>query len=257
MMAKDTHAEVLAAAEAARAAFQTSAVAPSQGFPGALVRVPKKGAASLVSQSSLWDVATFTPGPVVPKPRRSSALRGKSKKAEEPTGPAPTLIQAALRAPLRPCPELERDARVPMAAREVILNQDGTFVVRVQVGDFSIYSRYVDGRRSQVTDVHAIMSVCPEAEGTSSMGCILVAPDGQRPGDDAVIERWLLQQDDRGSVWRSSNAQHVVRAASPATSYEDMIASASAWLAEKLKARPVRCDESDGFPRAQTRRRRA
>jgi hypothetical protein len=248
MMAKDTRAEVLAAAEAARAAVQSSTLAPLQGFPGALVRVTKKSQTPSASQASLWDSTSLAL-------QRKSTKRGPKEKAEPP----PTLIQAALRAPPRPCPDLEREARVPMADREVILKQDGTFVVRAQVGDFSIFSHYVDGRRVRVTSaIHEIMAVCPEAQGTSSMGCILVASDGPRPGDEVVIDRWLLQQDERESIWRKSNMQHGLNpAAATAASYEDLVGTASAWLAEKLKKRPPRYDESDGFPRAQTRRRKA
>lgn len=210
--ATDARAEMLAAAESARLACQSTALAV-QGFPGAVARQPRKGD----TQVSLWDALELPPGA-----GRRSRSRSQKKLKVEPTGDggdqsepdsdvvgevaaAATLIQAALRLPIRPWPALKNEDRNLLAHREVVEVDERSFVVRVQVGDSSIYSLFVDGRRSADHEaaIACIPRACPEASGgTSSRACILVNPDGPAADDANFIERWLLHQTDREALWR-------------------------------------------------------
>ena len=205
----DARAEMLAAAESARLACQSTALAV-QGFPGAVVRQPRRGDA----QVSLWDALELPAG---------AGRRSRSQKLKvEPTGdggdqPEPdsdgvgeaaaaaTLIQAALRLPIRPWPVLKNEDRNLLAHREVVEVNEHSFVVRVQVGDSNIYSLFVDGRRSADHEaaISNIPRSCPEASGgTSSTACILANPDGPTVDDANFIKRWLLHQTDREALWR-------------------------------------------------------
>lgn len=190
-MATSSHAEVMAAAEAARAAFQESGLVV-QGFPGQIERVAR-AKRKPKEQVSLWDAGLTLP---------PTSVRKGRKKPELPE-PAPTLIQAALRAPPRPGPKFERQERVLLASREVVLIDDRAFVVRTQVGLPSIYSLFVDDQRSHASDAAVrIQSACSEAIGTSWHGLILVSPSGPTAEDKRILERWLLQQIDREAVWQ-------------------------------------------------------
>lgn len=167
------------------------------------------------AQVSLWDALE----PPAGAGRRS---RSQKKPKVEPTGgggdqaepdsdgvgetaAAATLIQAALRLPIRPWPVLKNEDRNLLAHREVVEVDVHSFVVRVQTGDSNIYSLFVDGRRSADHEaaISSIPRACPEASGgTSSRACILVNPDGPAVDDANFIERWLLHQTDREALWR-------------------------------------------------------
>lgn len=207
----DARAEMLAAAESARLACQSTALTV-RGFPGAVARQPRKGE----TQVSLWDAL----GPPAGVDRRSRS-RSQKKPKVEPTGDggdqaepdsdvgevaaAATLIQAALRLPIRPWPALKNEDRNLLAHREVVEVDVRRFVVRVQVGDSSVYSLFVDGRRSADHEaaIACIPRACPEASGgTSLRACILVNPDGPAADDANFIGRWLLHQTDREALWR-------------------------------------------------------
>ncbi len=209
MMATDARAEMLAAAEAARAACRSTALTV-RGFPGAVVRQPRKGD----TQVSLWDALEPPAGAghrsrsqkelkVEPTDGGDQAEPGSDGVGE--TAAAATLIQAALRLPIRPWPALKNEDRNLLAHREVVEIDARSFVVRVQVGDSSIYSLFTDGRRSADHEaaISSIPRACPEASGgTSSRACILANPDGPAADDVSFIERWLLHQTDREALWR-------------------------------------------------------
>lgn len=203
----DARAEMLAAAEAARAACQSTAL-DVRGFPGTVARQPRKGD----TQVSLWD-ALDPPPTGADRRSRSRKLKVEptnngGDQAEPESAAAATLIQAALRLTIRPWPVLQNEDRNLLAYREVVEVDARSFVVRVQVGDSNIYSLFVDGRRSADHEA-AIASTpraCPEAGGgTSSRACILVNPDGPAADDVAFIERWLLHQTDREARWRRTD----------------------------------------------------
>lgn len=192
MMATTAHAEVMEAARTAMEALQGSRTA--RGFPG-VVPPPtkktkrKKGAKG--DQVSLWQDG-----------------EGEKKTKAKRTEPEPTMIQAALRLPIRPCPTLERAHRLPLAHREVVLVGEASFVVRVQVGDSNVYSHFTNGRRSYADDaVTTIITACPEAQGTVWQGCILVGPDGPAPGDELFLDRWITEQRKREAAWARVDPQ--------------------------------------------------
>lgn len=200
----DARAEMLAAAEAARAACQSTAL-DVRGFPGTVARQPRKGD----TQVSLWDALD-------PPTRADRRSRSRKKLKVEPTNnggdqaapesaAAATLIQAALRLTIRPWPVLQNEDRNLLAYREVVEVDARSFVVRVQAGDSNVYSLFVDGRRSADHEaaIARILRACSEAGGgTSARACILVNPDGPSTDDAAFIERWLLHQTDREALWR-------------------------------------------------------
>lgn len=209
MITTNARAEMLAAAEAARAACQSTALAV-RGFPGAVARQPRKGDA----QVSLWD-ALDPPAGVDRRSRSQKELKVEPTDGGDQAEPgsdgvgetaaAATLIQAALRLPIRPWPVLKNEDRNLLAHREVVEIDSRSFVVRVQVGDSSIYSLFTDGRRSADHEaaISSIPRACPEASGgTSSRACILANPDGPAADDVSFIERWLLHQTDREALWR-------------------------------------------------------
>lgn len=205
--ATDARAEMLAAAESARLACQSTALAV-RGFPGAVVRQPRKADAQ--AQVSLWDTIS-PPPPSKSGGRPSPGKKGKTDRhrtTSKDTGEvaaAATLLQAALRLPIRPWPVLKNEDRNLLAHREVVEVDARSFVVRVQAGGSNIYSLFVDGRRSADHEaaIAMIPRACPEASGgTSRRACILVNPDGPATDDAAFIERWLLHQTDREARWR-------------------------------------------------------
>lgn len=177
--------DVMAAAKAAMEAFQTST---ARGFPG-VVKTAKPRAKKVDGQLALI----------------GAEVSKKEKSAK--TEPEPTLIQAALRLPVRACPVLERERRVPLAFREVILVDARSFVVRAMVGTSNIYSRFLDGVRSYTHDsIAAIEEACPEASGTAWQGCVLVNINGPEPGDRLFVERWIMAQDEREAAWLQCRA---------------------------------------------------
>lgn len=195
----NARAEMLAAAEAARAACQSTEMAV-RGFPGAVVRCQAD------AQVSLWDRISPPPPGRSPSPRKNGKAERRTTSGDAgKVATAATLIQAALRMPIRPWPVLKNEDRNLLAHREVVEVDERSFVVRVQAGDSNIYSLFVDGKRSADHEaaLDCIPRACPEASsGTSLRACILVNPNGPAADDTAFIERWLLHQTDREALWR-------------------------------------------------------
>ena len=192
-MPRDAHAEMLAAAETARLACQAKV---AQGFPGVLVKVsrPKGQPRKVKNQMSLLD--SDTP--------RSDDLHPATPK--EKVEPQLTLIQQALRAPRRPCPDLDRQHRIPEAHREVVIVDERRFVVRTQVQNSNIYCLFFDSRRLLAPGIEAVIrQVCPEAVGASTRGCIVVNEQGPTSGDEIFIERWLSTEEERDAVVSCAN----------------------------------------------------
>lgn len=197
-MAPNTHAEMLAAANAARAAFQERPTAP--GFPGAVDKAPKKPRAKRQPKTQallLWD------GLVVPPPQPPKKVA--DSEPVDDRDPAVNLLQRALRMPVRPSPQFENPSERNLDAYREVISSGDHFVVRQQLGESSIYSFFVDRQRTAAHEqaIAAIKSACPEAvQGTCAHACILVNVDGPAPTDLATISRWLLQQADRERAHR-------------------------------------------------------
>lgn len=196
-MAPNTHAEMLAAANAARAAFQEKPATP--GFPGAVDRAPKKPRTKRPPKTQallLWDGLVAPPQPLAKKMVAATPIERE---------PAVNLLQQALRMPIRPSPNFQNPTERNLSAYREVIGSGDNFVVRQQLGESSIYSFFVDRQRTAAHNqaIAAIRAACPEtAEGTCADACVLVNVDGPAPTDLATISRWLLQQADRERAHR-------------------------------------------------------
>ena len=203
-MAPNTHAEMLAAANAARAAFQEKPTTP--GFPGAVDKTPKKPRAKRLpdTQALLWDLPPPLPPPPPPPPPPAMDVVDPEEPVDD-RDPAVNLIQRALRMPIRPSPNFENPSERNMSAYREVIGVGDSFVVRQQLGESSIYSFFIDRKRTAAHEqaIAAIRAACCEAaEGTCSQACVVVNVDGPAPTDLATISRWLLQQADRERAHR-------------------------------------------------------
>lgn len=185
----DPRAQMLAAAEIARQACLQK-VEPV-GFPGAIARRPRAKKLP-AGQTALWDAAELAPPP---------------SDGDVPKGPKLTLIQAAIRTPTRPCPEMPKPRRCELAVRDSILLDDDRMAIRTAVGDAQIYTALQRGEPEppscspwrRVVEAEAaaaiIVGACPDARGGTALGgCIIVNPDGPRPSDRETIQGFLWRE---------------------------------------------------------------
>lgn len=185
------HAEVLALAEAARAACLEG---PKGGFVAPPVRAPRKrGKREVEGQTAIW--------------KRPVGERLGSE-LHEPLPPKMSLMAAALAAERRPCPEFPRRlVRCEQAAREsVYLDENGARIaVRVELPEGNLYfARIVDASarmslgRSPPDDEarRMIGEAFPGVHGEFWRGCIIVCTLDAR-GARAVVEAWLRRQEER------------------------------------------------------------
>lgn len=200
-MALNTHAEMLAAANAARAAFQEKPATP--GFPGAVDKTPRKPRVKRPAdtQALLWDLP-----PPPPPPQPATEIVGpEDSEPVDDRDPAVNLIQRALRMPVRQRPDFQNPSERNLGAYREVIGDGDNFVVRQQLGESSIYSFFVNRQRTAAHDqaIAAIRSACPEAvQGTCAHACVLVNVEGPAPTDLVTISRWLLQQADRERAHR-------------------------------------------------------
>lgn len=184
------HAEVLALAEAARAACLEG---PKGGFVAPPVRPRKRGKREVEGQAAMWKRPT------------EERLGGE---LHEPLPPKMSLMAAALAAERRPCPELPRRlVRSEEATRErVYLDESGSRIaVRVELPEGSLYfARIVDasarmslGRTPPDDEVRRMIGEAfPGVRGEFWRGCIMVCEADARAAR-ALVEAWLRQQDAR------------------------------------------------------------
>lgn len=190
----DARAEMLAAAERARAAWSSSGHMPP---PASRPRRPRSSPAA---QPSLWD-AMVVPTPVPPA---------------SPEEPHLSPLRAALRQPVQPCPDLPKSGRNPTAIREGIAVSDTEAVVRVALdGETSLYflapvGEPFDGggpmpvrsaaaaRRTDLAARAVILRACPETAGAScSQGCVVVNRGGPTAADAGRAAAWLRREAER------------------------------------------------------------
>jgi len=184
------HAEVLALAEAARAACLDG---PKGGFVTPPVRAPRKrGKREAEGQTAMW---------------KRPAEERLGVEMHEPLPAKLSLMAAALAAVRRPCPELPRRlVRSEQATRErVYLDESGRRIaVRVELPEGNLYfAKIVDGSARMSlgqtpTDDEVrrmIEEAFPGVRGELWRGCIMVCEGAMAAR--TVIEAWLRQQDAR------------------------------------------------------------
>ena len=183
----DPRAEMLAAAEAART------VCLSRPPPS----LPRRARRASPVQAVLWDAPASPRAPV------------SKASPDETLSP----LQAALRLPVRPSPELPRSGRNPHAIREGIPVSNTECVVRVALdAETSLYFVALAGppfsgggpipvgvtRSADPTAPATICRACPETAGASSWrGCVIVNLGGPSSTEAARIDTWIAHEAER------------------------------------------------------------